>query len=111
MAGHVLKKTAWVFLGLMAIVVVTAVIASSLLEDRLRAYIEQEANRRATDYIDQIKGLELHPLRLSVDLHDVLVTQKRHPDPPVLAVQRATVGMRWRSLLRTRLEAIFWWKG
>ncbi|WP_447985883.1 DUF748 domain-containing protein [Nitrospira sp. Nam74] len=103
MARHVLKKTLWVLLGLIAILVVTALIAASLLEDRLRAYVEQEANRRATDYVIQIKGLTLHPLRLSMDLHDVLVAQKGHPDPPIITVQRATAGVRWSSLLRARV--------
>src|SRR5688500_311317 len=103
MARHVLKKTLWVLLGLIAIFVVTALIGAWLLEDRLRAYVEEEANRRATDYVIQIKGLTLHPLRLSVDLHDVLVAHKRHPDPPIVAVQRVTAGVRWSSLPRARV--------
>jgi hypothetical protein len=104
MARQVLKKTVWVLLGLIAILVVIVLIGAWLLEDRGRAYVEQEANRRATDYVIQVKGLRLHPLRLSVDLHDVRVAHKRHPDPPIVTVQQTTVGVRWTSLLRARLE-------
>jgi hypothetical protein len=104
MARQVLKKTVWVLLGLIAILVVIVFIGAWLLEDRGRAYVEQEANRRATDYVIQVKGLRLHPLRLSVDLHDVRVAHKRHPDPPIVTVQQTTVGVRWTSLLRARLE-------
>src|SRR5689334_24689739 len=103
MARQPLKKTAWVLLGLLAILVVIGLIGAWLLEDRVRAYVEQEANRRATDYVIQIKGLTLHPLRLSVDLHDVRVAHKRHPDPPIVTVQQTTAGVRWTSLLRARV--------
>ena len=97
MAKHALKKTAWVILGGITILVVSALIAASFLQDRLRRYTEQEVNRRATNYSIQIKGLELHPLRLVGELKEVVITEKRHPDQPVVAVQRATAGMRWRS--------------
>jgi len=105
MAKHALKKTAWVILGGITILVVSALIAASFLQDRLRRYTEQEVNRRATNYSIQIKGLELHPLRLVGELKEVVITEKRHPDQPVVAVQRATAGMRWRSLLRGSLMA------
>ena len=48
---------------------------------RSGAYAERELNRRLPAYVIQIRALDLHPLTLSLDLEDVIVRQKDHPDP------------------------------
>lgn len=99
--GKILLSIIGIVVILLLIVVVTAV----LLEDRLRAYAEQEVNSRVTDYEVRIGKLALHPLALSVDLSDVTVRQKRQPDPPLLLLAEAKTGLRWSGLLRGRLLA------
>jgi hypothetical protein len=105
MRRRIFKKTAWLLVGLGAIIVGVVLVAASLLENTLREYVERAANSPASDYTVQINGLDVHPLRLSVDVLDVLVRHKRQPNPPVVSVQRATAGVRWSSLLRGRLMA------
>ena len=70
---------------------------------RSGAYAERELNRRLPAYVIQIRALDLHPLTLSLDLEDVIVRQKDHPDPPIAAVSKLHGSLQWSALLHGRL--------
>ncbi len=78
-------------------------IALSFLDEPLRAYAERELNQRLPAYTVHIGALDLHPLTLSLDLEDVTVRQKKHPEPPLVAVSKIHGSLQWSALLRGRL--------
>jgi hypothetical protein len=75
----------------------------SFLDEPLRAYAERELNQRLPAYTVHIGGLDLHPLSLSLDLEDVTVRQKEHPETPIAAVSKIHGSLQWSALLRGRL--------
>jgi hypothetical protein len=85
--------------GLLLIII----IGLSFIDEPLRAYAERELNRRLPAYTVQIGTLDLHPLRLSLDLHDVIVRQRKHPDPPIAAVEKIHGSIQWSALFFGRL--------
>src|SRR5262245_2526311 len=93
-----------VFFGL---VIATALIASSLIDEPLRRYAERQANASLPGYRISIGGLALHPLSLSIDLHDVIVRQAANPDPPLASIPRLTVDAQLAPLLTGSLAADF----
>lgn len=102
MKASSLPKWVWwmaIPLGILVIIV----IAISFLDEPLRAYAERELNRRLPAYVIQIRALDLHPLTLSLDLEDVIVRQKDHPDPPIAAVSKLHGSLQWSALLHGRL--------
>ena len=60
-------------------------------------------NQRLPAYIVHVGGLDLHPLTLSLDLEDVIVRQKDHPNPPIAAVSKIHGSLQWGALLSGRL--------
>src|SRR3712207_241572 len=80
--------------GLLLIIIV----GLSFIDEPLRAYAERELNRRLPAYTVQIGTLDLHPLRLSLDLRDVIVRQRKHPDPPIAAVEKIHGSIQWSAL-------------
>ena len=94
---------------IVSLLVITIVIVASVIDEPLRQFAEAEANDLLPDYQISIGALELHPLTLSVDLHDVVVRQATHPEPPLAAVPHVTAdaghglaGPRPRAALRDR---------
>jgi len=80
-------KIAAVIVGLL---IVAIVIVVSVIDEPLRQLVEAEANDLLPDYHITIGALEFHPLTLSVNLHDVIVRQAIHPEPPLAAVPHVT---------------------
>src|SRR5262245_32862571 len=76
-----------VFVGL---VLLAFVVLVSVASEPLRRYVEGEANAALPGFHVTIGALGLHPLTLSVELQDVVVSQDIHPEPPVLSVPRVT---------------------
>ncbi len=78
-------------------------IALSFIDEPLRAYAERELNQRLPAYIVHIGGLDLHPLTLSLDLENVIVQQKDHPDPPIATISSLHGSLQWSALFSGRL--------
>lgn len=95
-------KIAAVIVGLL---IVAIVIVVSVIDEPLRQLIEAEANDLLPDYHITIGALELHPLTLSVDLHDVIVRQAIHPEPPLAAVPHVTGDARLLPLFSGKVAA------
>ncbi|MEP7153444.1 MAG: DUF748 domain-containing protein [Nitrospira sp.] len=96
----------WVAVPITFLLVI--VIAASFLDEPLRAYAERTVNQRLPAYTVHIGGLNLHPLTLSLDLDDVIVRQKDHPEPPIAAVPTIRGSLQWSALLRGRLVTDEW---
>lgn len=95
----------WIALGIMATLALVLVMASFFAEEPLRRYAEGQANDRLVDYRTTIGGLDLHPLLLAVDLHDVVVRQQAHPEPPLAVIPHTRAGVGLWSLLSGTIAA------
>ena len=95
-------KIAAIIVGLLVIAIV---IVASVIDEPLRQLAEAEANDLLPDYQISIGALELHPLTLSVDLHDVVVRQATHPEPPLAAVPHVTADARLLPLFSGKIAA------
>jgi len=79
------------------------VIALTFIKEPLRVYAERETNHRLPAYTVHIGALDLHPMSLSLDLEDLIVRQKDHPDPPIVTVAKMHGSLRWSALLSGRI--------
>ena len=78
-------------------------IAFTFMDEPLRAYAEREVNRRLPAYTIQIGAMALHPIRLSLDLHNIIVKQSDNPDPPIASVSKMHGSLQWSALLSGHL--------
>ncbi|MGZ8393370.1 MAG: DUF748 domain-containing protein [Nitrospira sp.] len=98
------SRRLWPWLiGVPLALVCVVLIVLSFLDEPLRAYAERQLNQRLPAYTVHIGALDLHPLTLSLDLEDVTVRQKKHPEPPIAAVAKMRGSLQWSALLRGRL--------
>jgi Domain of Unknown Function (DUF748) len=96
----------WMIAGGIAVLLILAiVIVASVVDEPLRQYSETKANDLLPDFRTTIGALDLHPLTLSVDLHDIVVRQTIHPDPPLAAIPHVTVDARLFPLLLGKATA------
>ena len=95
----------WIqWVGGIGIALVTLmVLASAIADEPVRKYIEDKANASLNVYILRIGKLDLHPLTLSLDLENVTLVQKRHPDPPMVQIPKWHAGVHLAGLLTGNL--------
>jgi hypothetical protein len=93
--------------GSLVLFLLVLVIASFLVDEPLRRYMEREMNRSLKGYSVSLPGLRFHLLGFSVTLKDLTLIQQAYPEPPVLFIPRLNAGVHWRELLRGRLVAEF----
>ena len=93
----------WWALGAVGVVVALAYTAAFLLDEPMRRSMEQRLNARLEGYEVTLRRLDFHPFGFSLDLEDLVVRQKSHPDPPVAAIPRLSASVEWRQLLRARV--------
>ncbi|SLM47368.1 conserved protein of unknown function [Nitrospira japonica] len=100
------RRHAWHFIGAgLGLLLALGILAAFLVDEPLRQWTERTVNDRIKGYHVTIGGLAVHPLTLSVDLHEVLVRQDIHPDPPIAAMPRITADARLSPLLSGKLAA------
>ena len=102
-----LPKWLW-WLAIPIGLILVLVLAASLLDEPLRSYAERTVNERLPAYTVHIGALDLHPLTLSLDLEDVVVKQKDHPDPPLAAISKIHGSLQWSALVRGRFVTDEW---
>src|SRR5262245_666029 len=100
------RRGRWV-LGGLALLVALVVIASFLVDEPLRRYIEGQMNERLKGYTARIERLSFHPIGGALTLYDLVIVQDAHPDPPVLHVERLRASVQWKALLFGRVVADF----
>jgi len=91
--------------GIVALLIFAIVIVATVIDEPLRQYAETKANDLLPDYHITIGALDLHPLTLSLDLHDVVVRQAIHPDPPVATIPHVTADARLAPLFSGKVAA------
>jgi uncharacterized protein DUF748 len=94
-------------LGIVATLVVLAVVVSFFLDEPLRRQIEGRMNARMKGYTARIGKLDFHPFGFAIDFYDVVFTQDAHADPPVMRMKRLKASVQWAALLRGRVVADF----
>ena len=97
------RRRLWWLIGVPLALLLVVLIVVSFLDEPLRAYAEREVNQRLPAYTVHIGALDLHPLTLSLDLEDVIVRQKKRPEPPIAAIEKIHGSLQWSALLRGRL--------
>ncbi|WP_447987393.1 DUF748 domain-containing protein [Nitrospira sp. Nam74] len=93
----------WWILGIPLILLLIIGLALPFIDEPLRGYAERELNRRVEGYTFRIGALDFHPIGLSLDLENVTVAQKDHPDPPVAQLKKWHASIHWRELLSGHL--------
>ncbi|HJT22922.1 MAG TPA: YhjD/YihY/BrkB family envelope integrity protein [Nitrospira sp.] len=95
----------WTIAGVVIVVLLVGIVlAVYRTEAFLRGYIERLANEKLPDYQVTIGQLALHPLTLSVDLHDVNVRQRAHREPVLAAIPALTVDAAFLPLFKGTLD-------
>ena len=89
--------------ALLVLLVVASVVALFFIDEPLRRYTEAKMNASLTGYTARIGKLHFGPTNFSMDLHDVVIFQNEHPDPPVANFQRIYASVHWRALLHGRI--------
>src|SRR4030095_4862068 len=90
----------WIAIGIpIAVILILAYSIAFLIEEPPRRYTEAKKNHALKGYTARIGKLDFHPIGLSLDLGDVVVTQDAHPDPPILRLERLSASVHWRALL------------
>ena len=103
------RKYKWPIIAVSVVAVLSVIvfILDRTLEEPLRRDIESRFNENLQGYTARVERVDFHPLNLSLDVENLVVSQNAHPDPPVLAIPRLTCNVHWRALLRARLVADF----
>jgi hypothetical protein len=93
----------WWALGAVGVLAALAYTAAFLLDEPMRRSMEQRLNARLKGYEVTLGRLDFHPFGFSLDLEDLVVRQKSHPDPPVASIPRLSASVEWRQLIRARV--------
>lgn len=93
--------------GIVAGLVALVFAASFLIDEPLRRRVESEMNQRLHGYTVRLGQADFHPIGLSIDFRNVLVTQDAHPDPPVARIAEISASVQWRALLHAAVVADF----
>jgi hypothetical protein len=89
----------------LAAFVVLAAVLLPTLEERIRAFAEREMNAHVEGYRVALGDIDLHPLRFSVDVLRIRVTQAGSAGEPIVEVPRVAGGIEWRALLHGAVVA------
>ena len=65
------------------------------------------AEEIVNEFTARITKLDFHPLGLSLELRDTIVTQDEHPDPPIARIPLLKASVYWRALLHGRAVGDF----
>jgi uncharacterized protein involved in outer membrane biogenesis len=94
----------WVWLlGIIAGLIIIVIGVGLFIDEPLRGYIERQLNNNLKGYKVHLGKLDLHPLRFSIDLINVAITQEANPEPPIVYVPRIHASLHWRALLSARV--------
>jgi hypothetical protein len=69
------------------------------LDGYLRRTLEANINQRLHGYHVTLGKVHLHPLGLSLTLHDLIIRQDANPEPPVADIPRLTTSVEWAQIL------------
>ena len=93
----------WWVIGIPVGALIVLGLTLAFIDEPLRAYAERQLNQRVEGYTFHIGALDFHPIGLSMDLENVSVVQRDHPDPPVAQLTKWHASIHWRELLSGKL--------
>jgi len=94
-------------MGSLVTLLVIIGIVGFFIDEPLRRYMERNLNEKLQGYTVRLEGLDFHVFGFSLDLEDMVIVQKAHPDPPVARLPFLSASVQWRELLSLRLVADF----
>jgi hypothetical protein len=100
-----MKKTLVIIAAILASVIIGLIILPYLIDEPLRRYAERKLNSALPGFAVHIRQLSTHPLALSLDLDGIVLSQKAHPDQPVVALPHLRGRLLWSALLTARVAA------
>jgi Domain of Unknown Function (DUF748) len=98
-----LSKLAIGLVVFVLVLVALSGLAGVVLDKPLRGYLERQLNTRVEGYQFTIGELDFHPFGLAIELKNVTVRQREHPEPPVARFSRWHAGLERLALLRGRI--------
>jgi hypothetical protein len=99
-------RRSWVWPGGLLVGLVAIIsLATLLIDEPARRYMEHEINRRLTGYTVTVGALHVHPWTASLELVDSTISQDANPDPPVARIRSLRTTIDWRALLHRKIVA------
>jgi hypothetical protein len=93
--------------GSIALILILIFVAAYLLDEPLRRRMEADLNNRLKGYTVRIGRLDFHPIGLSLELENLIISQNAHPEPPIAQIANLSASVHWKALLSARLVADF----
>jgi len=91
-----MKFMAWVAISILVIVLIAAA-ALFFIDEPLRAFIERQLNKHVEGYSFTVGKAHLYP-NLSLQIENAVMTQTKHPDPPVASIPKWHFSIQWRHV-------------
>ncbi len=93
-------------LAVATLVLLAVIFAGSFaLDEPIRRHLETQMNASLVGYTARIRAVRFHPFGFAITLKDTVITQEKHPKPPVADFPRLDASVQWRALLSLRLVA------
>lgn len=90
--------------AIVGVLILTVLIASSLLSEPIKNYAERQASERLPEFDIMIGKLTLQPFRLGIGLEDVHVRLRAKPDPPLAAIPQVKVHIGFLPLFAGKID-------
>ena len=100
------KSFLWIA-GCIGFVLILVFALAYLIDEPLRRRMESDLNNRLKGYTVRIGRADFHPIGLSIDLEEAVISQNEHPDPPILEIPNLSASVHWKALLFGRIVADF----
>ncbi len=94
-------------IGITAALVIVLYGASYIFDEPLRSAMEKKLNNDLKGYTVRLPGLHVQPIGLSLTLKGLSISQKAHPDIPVVSFPVIKASVHWRTALSGKLVAEF----
>jgi hypothetical protein len=91
-----MKVLAWLAIGIVVIVLVAG-LALFFADEPLRAFIERQLNTHVEGYSFTVGKAHLYP-NVSLLIEDLVMTQTKHPTPPVASIPKWHFSIQWRHI-------------
>jgi hypothetical protein len=91
-----MKFLAWFAISLLVLLLVAGV-ALFFIDEPLRAFIERQLNTHVEAYAFTVGKAHLYP-NLSLLVEDLVMTQRKHPNPPVASIPKWHFSIQWRHI-------------
>ncbi len=99
-----LRRRAVIASAIMGVLILTVLVASSLLSEPLKHYAEREASARLPDFDITIGKLRVQPFRLGMSVGDLQVRLRANLDPPLAEIPQVKVHIGFLPLFAGKID-------